>query len=50
MNEPLKIAVAGLGNVGIGVVKILKKHKQLIMEIAGREVKIIAVSAKSRKK
>ncbi len=50
MNEPLKIAVAGLGNVGIGVVKILKKHKQLIMERAGREVKIIAVSAKSRKK
>jgi homoserine dehydrogenase len=50
LNEPLKIAVAGLGNVGIGVVKILKKHKQLIMERAGREVKIIAVSAKSRKK
>ena len=48
MNEPLKVAIAGLGNVGVGVVKILEQHKELIAERAGREIQITAVSARSR--
>lgn len=42
------MAVAGLGNVGVGVVKILEEHKELIAERAGREINITAVSARSK--
>lgn len=48
MSAPLKVAVAGLGNVGVGVVKILEQHKELIKERAGREIQITAVSARSK--
>ncbi|MDC1089959.1 homoserine dehydrogenase [Emcibacteraceae bacterium] len=48
MSTPLKVAVAGLGNVGVGVVKILEQHKELIKERAGREIQIAAVSARSK--
>ncbi len=47
MSKPLKIAVAGLGNVGVGVVKILETHKGLIAERAGREIVIKAVCARN---
>lgn len=50
MSKPLKVAVAGLGNVGVGVVKILKEHKELIGERAGRAIEIVAVSARSKNK
>ena len=48
MSNPLKVAVAGLGNVGVGVVKILEQHKDLIKDRAGREIQITAVSARSK--
>lgn len=48
MSKPLKVAVAGLGNVGVGVVKILEQHKDLIADRAGRNIEIIAVSARSK--
>lgn len=48
MSTPLKVAVAGLGNVGVGVVKILEQHKDLIADRAGREIIITAVSARSK--
>lgn len=48
MSTPLKVAVAGLGNVGVGVVKILEQHKELIKDRAGREIQITAVSARSK--
>ncbi|MBT5073937.1 MAG: homoserine dehydrogenase [Kordiimonadaceae bacterium] len=47
MSESLKVAVAGLGNVGVGVVKILEEHKELIAERAGREIVIKAVCARN---
>ncbi|MEZ5757212.1 MAG: homoserine dehydrogenase [Emcibacteraceae bacterium] len=47
MSNPLKVAVAGLGNVGVGVVKILEKHKQLIADRAGREIIITTVCARN---
>lgn len=45
---PLKIAIAGLGTVGVGVIKILENHKQMIASRAGRDIEIVAVSASNR--
>tara|TARA_R110002096_G_scaffold428927_1_gene641176 strand:- start:3344 stop:4636 length:1293 start_codon:yes stop_codon:yes gene_type:complete len=47
VSSPLKIAVAGLGNVGVGVVKILEQHKKLIADRAGREIVITTVCARN---
>ncbi|WP_321391892.1 homoserine dehydrogenase [Emcibacter sp.] len=48
MSNPLRIAVAGLGTVGVGVVKILETHKDLIQSRCGRAIEIVAVSANNR--
>lgn len=48
MSEPLKIAIAGLGNVGVGVVKILEEHGELIAERSGREIIITTVCARNQ--
>ena len=48
MTQPLKIAIAGLGTVGVGVVKILENHKQMIADRTGRTIEIVAVSASNR--
>ncbi|MFN3952979.1 MAG: homoserine dehydrogenase [Pararhodobacter sp.] len=50
MNTPLRLGIAGLGTVGIGVVKIVQNHAALIARRAGRPVEIVAVSASSRQK
>ncbi len=50
MVAPLRLGVAGLGTVGIGVVKIVQKHADLIAARTGRAVVITAVSARDRKK
>jgi homoserine dehydrogenase len=50
MPAPLRLGVAGLGTVGIGVVKIVQKHADLIAARAGRPVTITAVSARDRSK
>lgn len=50
MSNSIKVAVAGLGNVGVGVLKILQDHKELIAERAGRTIEIVAVSARSKDK
>lgn len=47
---PLRIGLAGLGTVGIGVVKIVQRHAALIAARAGRPVVITAVSARDRTK
>ena len=48
MTEPLKIALAGLGTVGAGVVKILDANAALIARRAGRPIEIVAVAARDR--
>jgi len=48
VSKPLKIAIAGLGTVGVGVIKILESHREMIAARAGRPVEIIAVSASNR--
>ena len=47
---PLRLGLAGLGTVGMGVVKIVQKHAALIASRAGRPVVITAVSARDRTK
>ncbi|MGB0670127.1 MAG: homoserine dehydrogenase [Rhodospirillales bacterium] len=48
--QPLKVAIAGLGTVGGGVVKVLTRNADLLARRAGRPVVITAVSARSRGK
>jgi homoserine dehydrogenase len=47
---PLRLGLAGLGTVGIGVVRILAAEAELISARAGRPVVITAVSARDRTK
>ncbi|UWP91071.1 homoserine dehydrogenase [Aliiroseovarius crassostreae] len=47
---PLRLGIAGLGTVGIGVVKIIRRQAQLLEARAGRPVVITAVSARSKDK
>ena len=50
MSSPLRLGIAGLGTVGIGVVKIIQKHADLLAKRSGRQVSITAVSARDRMK
>ncbi|MDR5652042.1 homoserine dehydrogenase [Ruixingdingia sedimenti] len=48
MSAPLRLGIAGLGTVGIGVVDLIRTEGALIAARAGRPVKIVAVSARDR--
>jgi homoserine dehydrogenase len=48
LNDPLKIAVAGLGTVGAGLLHLLKDNGELIARRCGRPIKVVAVSARDR--
>jgi homoserine dehydrogenase len=50
MADPLRLGIAGLGTVGAGVVKIVRRKAKLIEARAGRPVTISAVSARTRDK
>ncbi|MDV4146514.1 MULTISPECIES: homoserine dehydrogenase [Shimia] len=50
MSAPLRLGIAGLGTVGIGVVKIVRQKANLLAERTGRPVVITAVSARTRDK
>ncbi|MDD3799791.1 MAG: homoserine dehydrogenase [Novosphingobium sp.] len=50
MVEPLNIALAGLGTVGTGVVRLIETNAELIARRAGRPIRIAAVSARDRTK
>jgi len=50
MSEPLRLGIAGLGTVGIGIVKIVQRHAELIERRCGRKIAITAVSARDRSK
>src|SRR5262245_19883051 len=47
---PLRIAVAGLGTVGAGTVKLLQAHASDIAQRCERPIEIVAVSARDRKR
>jgi len=50
MSQPLRLGIAGLGTVGIGVVKIVRNHAELLAQRTGRQIVITAVSARSKGK
>ncbi len=50
MTKPLRIGVAGLGTVGVGVVKILAARREFLAAAAGRPIDLVAVSARDRAK
>ena len=50
MIEPLRIGVAGLGTVGIGVLKLFDSHAAILEARAGRPIAIKAVSARDRQR
>ncbi len=49
-NPPLRIALAGLGTVGAGVIRLIETNAALIARRAGRQLLITTVSARNRGK
>jgi homoserine dehydrogenase len=47
---PLKVGIAGLGVVGAGVVRLLDQHAGMLAARAGRPIKVVAVSARDKRK
>lgn len=47
---PLRIALAGLGTVGAGVIRLLEANRELVAARAGRPLAIVAVSARDRQR
>lgn len=50
MSEPLKIAVAGLGTVGVGLIRLVRENQIALEQRCGRPIRITAVSARDRTK
>jgi len=50
MADTLKVALAGLGTVGGGVIRLLDENRDLIARRAGRAIEVVAVSARDRSK
>jgi homoserine dehydrogenase len=50
VKPPLKIAVAGLGTVGAGTLKLLQDQAELLAERGGRRIVVTAVSARDRRR
>ena len=50
MSQPLRLGIAGLGTVGMGVLHILRQHGDMLKQRTGRDIVISAVSARSRNK
>ena len=50
VKPPLKIAVAGLGTVGSGVLQLLDRQAELLAQRSGRRIVVAAVSARDRRR
>ena len=50
MTKPLRLGIAGLGTVGVGVIKIIQKKLSLLEARTGKQILISAVTAKSKTK
>ncbi|WP_120717061.1 homoserine dehydrogenase [Tsuneonella amylolytica] len=50
MSAPLRVALAGVGTVGAGVVRLLDTNAALVEARAGRPIEVVAVSARDRSK
>ena len=49
-SAPLRIAIAGLGTVGAGVIRLLDTNRELVAARAGRGIEVTAVSSRDRSK
>lgn len=50
MSQPLRLGIAGLGTVGVGVLRILRQQAALLEARTGREITVSAISARTRNK
>jgi homoserine dehydrogenase len=50
VKPPLRIAIAGLGTVGIGTVQLLQRNAELLAARAGRRLVIAAVAAREERR
>ncbi len=50
MSKTLRLGIAGLGTVGVGVVKIVQEHAAMLEARTGRTISITAISARSKTK
>lgn len=50
MAEPLRIGLAGLGTVGVGVIRLLEANADLVAARGGRPLRVVAVSARDRRR
>jgi len=50
MTHPISVAIAGLGTVGGGVLKLLRDNADVIAARAGRPIAVTAISARDRTK
>jgi len=48
MTPPLRLGIAGLGTVGVGVLRIVQDHGAMLAARTGRAIEIAAVSARTR--
>lgn len=48
MTQSFKIGIAGLGTVGVGVIKALRENAEIITLRAGRPIEVVAVSARDK--
>ena len=48
MSAPLRLGIAGLGTVGVGVVRILRQQAAMLSARTGRDITISAVSARTK--
>ena len=49
-SQPFRIGLAGLGTVGVGVVKMLQQNADLITARTGRKIEIVSVTASNKDK
>ena len=50
MSHPLRLGIAGLGTVGVGVLKIVEQHAERLAMRTGGTLQVTAVSARNRDK
>lgn len=50
MTQPINLAIAGLGTVGAGLLKILSERREALAMMLGRPVEIVGVCARDRAK
>ena len=50
MPAPLRLGIAGLGTVGVGVIRLIQTEADLIAARSGRRIEVTAVSARDRQK